>query len=152
MNLTAPSWRPIRLDSHQRYAPDEFKGMNIRDLIPDKYREGFNDYLNRVIENGRDDGLLRIRTKEGDDRIVEYKNVLIAIRIQHRGISRDRPGTSTEQVKAQKALKESTEKYRNIIETCRRVISEVDLARQALPSSTHVYATVSAIPPMSSPA
>ncbi|MGD0819437.1 MAG: PAS domain S-box protein [Desulfomonilia bacterium] len=110
------------------YTADALKGMNIRDLIPEKYRDGFDEYLHRIIENGRDDGLLRVRTKEGDDRVVEYRNVLI----RHpdgtpsyiQGSARD----ITEQIKAQKALKESTDKYRNIVENMQEGYFEVDLS------------------------
>ena len=118
----------IALIRSSGYTPDDFKGMNMRDLIPEKYRDGFDEYLHRIVENGRDDGLLRVRTKDGDDRVVEYKNVLIC----HtdgtpwyiHGSARD----ITEQVKAQKALKVSTEKYRNILENMQEGYFEVDLA------------------------
>jgi PAS domain S-box-containing protein len=118
----------IALIRSSGYTPDDFKGMNMRDLIPEKYRDGFDEYLHRIVENGHDDGLLRVRTKDGDDRVVEYKNVLI----RHtdgtpwyiQGSARD----ITEQVKAQKALKVSTEKYRNIIENMQEGYFEVDLA------------------------
>ncbi|MGD0209354.1 MAG: PAS domain S-box protein [Desulfomonilia bacterium] len=109
------------------YTADVLRGMNIRDLIPGKYRDGFDEYLHRIIENGRDDGLLRVRTKEGDDRVVEYRNVLIR---HPDGTPRYIQGSArdiTEQVKAQKALKESTDKYRNIVENMQEGYFEVDL-------------------------
>ena len=113
---------------HSGYTSDDLKGMNIRDLIPGKYRDGFDEYLHRIIENGRDDGLLRVRTKEGDDRVVEYRNVLIR---HPDGIPRYIQGSArdiTEQINAQKALKESTDKYRNIVENMQEGYFEVDLS------------------------
>jgi len=110
------------------YSHDILKDMNIRDLIPEKYRDRFDGYLKRVMENGRDDGILRVVTKEGKDRLIEYKNILI----RHQdGTPRYIQGSArdiTEQSRAQKALKESTEKYRNIIENIQEGYFEVDLA------------------------
>jgi PAS domain S-box-containing protein len=113
---------------HSGYARDDLKGMNIRDLIPEKYRQGFDQYMSRIVENGQDEGMLRVMTRDGDDRIVEYRNVLIRHQDSRpryiQGSARD----ITEQVRVRKALKESTEKYRNIVENMQEGYFEVDLS------------------------
>ncbi len=110
------------------YIQDDLKGMNFRDLIPEKYRKDFYEYLRRIVENGRNDGVIRIKKKDGGERVLEYKNVLIR---HPDGTPRYIQGSGrdiTEQINTQKALKESTEKYRNIIENIQEGYFEVDLA------------------------
>lgn len=109
------------------YPYDVLKGMNLRDLIPEKYRDKFAGYLERVMENGRDDGLLRVVTRDGEKRLIEYKNILVR---NHDGTPRYIQGSGrdiTEQSRAQKALKENREKYRNIIENIQEGYFEVNL-------------------------
>jgi two-component system, cell cycle sensor histidine kinase and response regulator CckA len=50
---------------------------NIRDLIPDRYKDKFDEYLKRVIEKGYDEDIMMLLTKDGKQLIVEYKNTLI---------------------------------------------------------------------------
>jgi len=50
---------------------------NLQDMITERNKEKFDDYLKRIIANGKDEGLLDIRTKEGRERVVEYKNFLV---------------------------------------------------------------------------
>jgi len=110
------------------YTQDDFKGMNIQDLIPGKYREEFSEYLRRILEKGLDEGLLRIKKKDGDDRIVEYKNVLIR---HPDGSPRYIQGSArdiTERLKAEKALKLQTEKFLNLLDNIEEAYFEVDLA------------------------
>ncbi len=50
--------------------------LNIKTLIPEKYRALSDKYLADVIHNGRSEGLIRVITKSGE-RIFEYRNSLV---------------------------------------------------------------------------
>jgi len=101
--------------SEYGFTEEDLAHLNIRDLIPERYRNQFKDYLQRVKENGKDEGFLRIITKDGSERIVEYRNSLVygpTGPIGVRGSARD----ITSRTQAEKALKESEEKYRTLSE------------------------------------
>jgi len=59
------------------YSDEDLAQLNIRDLIPQRYRHQFDEYLRRVQEKGSDEGLMRVVTKDGKERIVEYRNSLV---------------------------------------------------------------------------
>ena len=50
--------------------------LNIKTLIPDKYKALFDKYLAEIVHNGRSEGFIRVITKSGE-RIFEYRNSLI---------------------------------------------------------------------------
>jgi two-component system, cell cycle sensor histidine kinase and response regulator CckA len=50
---------------------------NIRDLIPDRYKDKFDDYLKKIVEKGHDEDIMMLLTRDGRQLIVEYKNALI---------------------------------------------------------------------------
>ncbi|MEW6663704.1 MAG: PAS domain S-box protein [Thermodesulfobacteriota bacterium] len=52
-------------------------GLQGRDLVLEKNRPLFDEYLKRIQDNGQDEGLLTIRTSEGKELILEYKNSLV---------------------------------------------------------------------------
>ena len=56
---------------------DDLANLNVLDLIPERYKNKFKNYLNRVLEKGRDEGLMTVLTKEGREIVVEYNNKLI---------------------------------------------------------------------------
>jgi PAS domain S-box-containing protein len=56
---------------------EDIRGLNIRDFIPDRYKPEFDQYLERIIQNGEDDGYLRVIPKYGEEVILEYKNKLM---------------------------------------------------------------------------
>ena len=106
---------------------DDLVGLNVKDLIPERYRHQFDGYLDRVKANGKDEGLMGFMTKDGNERILEYKNSLIhglTGPIGVRGSARD----ITEQLHARDALRQSEEKYRTILENIEDGYFEVDLA------------------------
>ena len=52
-------------------------GTNIRDLIAEKHRPHFDDYLDRIKNKGRDEGTMAITTAAGREIVLEYNNVLV---------------------------------------------------------------------------
>ena len=58
------------------FTEDDLANLNVRDIIPEQYKHEFEDYIKRVRENGKDEGLMKVMTKDGRERIVEYRNSL----------------------------------------------------------------------------
>ena len=50
-------------------------GKNLRDFLAPDTRHLFDDYLRRIRENGIDDGLMKLVTSEGRERMWMYRNV-----------------------------------------------------------------------------
>ena len=106
--------------------PDDLADLNVKDLMPERYKDQFDDYLNRVNVNGKDKGLMSVMTQDGRERILEYSNSLInspSGPIGIRGSARD----ITEQVHIQRNLRQSEEKYRSILENIEDGYFEIDL-------------------------
>jgi PAS domain S-box-containing protein len=56
---------------------DELSGLNARDIMPEKYRNQFDDYLRRIGDQGKDEGFYRVIGKEGEEIVIEYKNSIV---------------------------------------------------------------------------
>jgi PAS domain S-box-containing protein len=88
----------------------DLRGVNIRTLVPDRYKSEFDQYLERIIQNADDEGYARIVNKFGDVVILEYRNKLIRDSngkpLSVQGSARD----VTSRIKAEKALRESEER------------------------------------------
>ncbi len=54
--------------------PDRF---NIRDLAPERYKSAIDRYLEEVKRKDKSEGTMRVLTKDGSERLAEYKNSLI---------------------------------------------------------------------------
>lgn len=108
------------------YSREEMLGFNVQDLLPDKLKDQFRSYIDRVVENGRDEGLIQLVTKAGRRRIVEHKNI----------ISIDADGTKTicgiakdvtDVLETEQALIESEIRFRSILDSIEDGYFEVDL-------------------------
>ncbi len=99
---------------------------NYRDLLVPEVRDQFDDYLARIRRDGFASGLTLVQTSSGERRILEYHNTVrtegVATPIV-RGMARD----ITEQRRAEKALRESEERYRELFENAKDAIYVHDL-------------------------
>jgi PAS domain S-box-containing protein len=109
------------------YTKGDLGHINVRDIIPTRFKHQFEDYLKRIKENGKDEGLMAVMTRDGRKLIVEYRNSVVygpsgihAIQ----GSARD----ITERIQAEKALKKSEEKYRTILESIEDGYYEMDIS------------------------
>jgi PAS domain S-box-containing protein len=98
------------------YELHEFVGVkNIRDILEPEVRDEFNMYMERILDEGATSGTMLIQTRSGEHRVLEYYNSLrtegVAAPIV-RGIARD----ITETRKAEQAVRESEERYRELFE------------------------------------
>jgi len=109
------------------YDLDAFVGKrSIRDILAPEVRDQFDEYLTRLRRNGASSGLMVVQTKSGERRIWEYYNSLRTEGVGTpivRGMARD----ITEQRVAEKALRESEERYRELFENAKDAIYVHDL-------------------------
>ena len=118
---TNPAWK-----KEYGFNDDDLANLNLRDLMPERYSYQFEDYLKRVKEKGKDEGFMRVMTKDGHQRVIQYRNSLVFDAtgpIGVRGLARD----FTEGIQAGEALLDSEEKYRTILETIEEGYYEVDI-------------------------
>ena len=98
------------------YSRDDLKNITIQDLLPPQVREGYRDFIHRLLDSGTAEGVTRILTKTGEERIVEYRDSLIRDKLGRpvaiRGSARD----ITERMQAIKALRRSEERFRAMAE------------------------------------
>jgi PAS domain S-box-containing protein len=108
---------------------EDLLGVNIRDLVPDRLKIEFDRYLERMMRHGKDEGHFKGATKSGSDVILEYRNTLIydsdgnpkAVQCAARDV--------TDKIRAEKALRESEEKYRELVQYAPAGIYELDLQK-----------------------
>jgi two-component system sensor histidine kinase/response regulator len=103
------------------FSKEDLANLNGKDFMPEAFRHEFDTYLKRIKENGKDEGLMAVLTKDGRERIVEYRNSLVYDStgpIGVRGSARD----ITDSVQAKRALKESEAKYRTLAEFASDII------------------------------
>lgn len=115
--IVKEKWRWIEKSSGSR---------NVRDIMPERLREQFPGYLCRVKENGSDNGLMVVLMNDGEEHVVEYRNSLVVEDgkpVGVRGSARD----ITDRINAERALKKSEARYRNIIESIEEGYYEMDM-------------------------
>lgn len=113
------------------YSYAELIGINIKDLIPVKYKKSFKDYLQRIRDNGEDDGVFVISNKDGRELILEYSNILVRgsdNTFEVYGFAKD----ITDRWTAEKALANSEKRYRMLFEKAGDAIFILDTSEKNL--------------------
>lgn len=104
---------------------DSFNNMNIKDLLVPEYKHLFDAYLSTVRTKGLATGIMIVQTKTGERRKWEYSNSLRTEGVSKpivRGIAHD----ITERSKAEEKLKESEQRFREVIENAAEIIYTTD--------------------------
>jgi PAS domain S-box-containing protein len=113
---------------------EKLKGMRIQDVILPSALDDYSAYVDALRLHGYADGTMLVRGRDGRVRVWEYHNVLGADRIVH-GTAHD----VTERERALRALKQSEEHFRSIIENVSDVITVVDFEGTIRYASPSIY-------------
>ncbi|MEO0249325.1 MAG: PAS domain S-box protein, partial [candidate division WOR-3 bacterium] len=107
------------------YDPKALQQMNIRDILAPEVRHEFEAYLARIQQQGSDAGLMLVQTATGEKRVWEYSNTLrtegVAKPIVY-GMAHD----VTERVHAERTLRQSEARYRELADSIADVFFAMD--------------------------
>ena len=107
------------------YEVAEMLEIPMRELIVPEFREQFDQYLARVKTNGADKGVMAVITRTGERKIWEYNNTLRTEGVPSpivRGMAHD----ITERKKAERELRASEERFRQLAENIREAFYLTD--------------------------
>ncbi len=97
------------------YDPNDYARWNVRDILAPEYRQRFSEYLALIKRDGVARGVMQVMTASGEKRIWEYTNTLRTEGVEVpivRGMAHD----ITERKRAERALRISEKKYKDIFE------------------------------------
>ena len=114
------------------YTEQELVGTNLKNLLPENARKKFvEEYLTKIAATGSDEGLMSMLNKEGKANYLLYHNYLKFEKGEPPyviGFAQN----ITDKLQAENALKQSEEKYRNIIDSMNMGMLEINLEGEIL--------------------
>ena len=97
------------------YAPEEGVGRNLRDFLAPSVRMFFGAYLERIREKEADRGVLRLLSRDGQERLWAYRNVLMRVPDRDPYVV-GHAVDITDRIHAEALLRESEERHRAVFE------------------------------------
>ncbi|MCP3923120.1 MAG: PAS domain S-box protein [Desulfobacterales bacterium] len=98
------------------YLERDLKDLQLKDIVPDRYHSMIPKYMKNMVKTGKAEGIIRVKFSEQQEAIYEYRNTLVYDLNGNptgvRGLARD----ITKRILAEKALKESEEKYKGVFD------------------------------------
>jgi PAS domain S-box-containing protein len=116
------------------YSVDELLRTSMRELVVPEFRLQFDAYLAEVGRTGQSHGLINLITRAGERRVWRYYSTLRTEGVAHpivRGIAHD----ITEQFRAEKSMREISEKLLSEVRKSEVTIRELQLFRTLLDNS-----------------
>jgi PAS domain S-box-containing protein len=108
------------------YSEAEITSLSVKDLLPQRHKHRFGNYMRNVMDKGFDEGFLTIINKNGVERVLEYRNSLVTgpegNAIAVRGSARD----ITARLRTQRELKKERDFITSIIQTSPAFYDAVD--------------------------
>jgi len=119
------------------YEQSALLGMNIRDVLAPDVRDEFDAYLATIREDGFVSGLMLVRTRAGEERMWEYDNALRTEGVPT-PVVRAMAHDVTKQMRTQRALQESEERYRRLVEGSPDIIWTLSVEHGGMYTSAQV--------------
>jgi PAS domain S-box-containing protein len=123
------------------YSVKELLGISMRELIAPEFRSEFDSYLSEIERAGEARGLLTVITRSGERRIWEFHNTLRTEGVA-KPIVRGTAHDVTEQKRAEKLLRETSEELLSRVRENELTIRELKLFRTLVDHSNDAIEVV----------
>ena len=107
------------------YPPGEIVGHTLAEFLAPEHQAEFPEYLRRLREQAADEGLMLIRTRSGERRVLAYHNTLV-LTAEGQPYVLGHAQDVTDRVHAERALRESEQRFKDFAEVAADFFWELD--------------------------